>query len=208
VLQPAYHRHRLHAVVELVHHFGAVGVQEAAPGDRVSGLFPVLVVPGDRRCAVSCLLHQSPPQVRVFWCLMSVRALAIVAFVPGFGTIGAWLGWYRGLYYGLSRNASCRFLCFFIMFAAHVCFALCAAVGVPATCGVIVLIDSASRGWFGVEELLGCWGHVGRGCAHRCCGAPLLIVSMPRASCVWCGGWFAGRIDHSFCQLVDAWIQL
>lgn len=66
----------------------------------------------------------------------------IVAF---FGTFGAWYGWYRGLYFGLSRNASCRFLCFFVMFFAHTCFAICAAVGVPATAGCIVLIDISAN---------------------------------------------------------------
>ena len=73
--------------------------------------------------------------------LLTCHACYLV--VPVFGTIGAWVGWYRGMYYGLSRNASCRFLCFFIMFAAHVCFAICAAVGVPATAGCITLIDGA-----------------------------------------------------------------
>lgn len=66
----------------------------------------------------------------------------IIAF---FGSIGAWFGWYRGMYYGLSRNASCRFLCFFLLFAAHCCFAICAAVGVPATSGCIILIDIAAN---------------------------------------------------------------
>lgn len=78
-------------------------------------------------------------------CCHRGRLLDLWSRTPVFGSIGAWFGWYRGMYYGLSRNASCRFLCFFLLFAAHCCFAICAAVGVPATSGCIILIDIAAN---------------------------------------------------------------